>query len=196
MTLRPSAQGHPELRRGTERSVLRSAGVIGIATMASRVLGLVRDQVLAYLFGAGDAMDAFRIAFRLPNVLRDLFAEGAMSAALVPSFTRALTTGGTDRAWQLGRNVITVMIVVTGLLAAAGMVFAGPLVRLYAGDFTAVPGKLELTIRLSRIMFPFLTLVSVAAVLMGMLNALHRFFIPALSPAMFNVATIVCAIAL
>src|SRR5678815_4030956 len=161
--------------------------------MASRVLGLVRDQVLAYVFGAGDAMDAFRIAFRLPNVLRDLFAEGAMSAALVPSFTRALATGGQERAWRLGRNVITVMIVVTGLLAVVGMLFAAPLVRLYAGDFDAVPGKLELTIRLTRIMFPFLVLVSVAAVLMGMLNALHRFFIPALSPAMFNVATIVCA---
>jgi putative peptidoglycan lipid II flippase len=164
--------------------------------MSSRVLGLVRDQVLAYLFGAGDAMDAFRIAFRLPNVLRDLFAEGAMSAALVPSFTRALTTDGKERAWELGRNVITVMILVTGLLAAAGILFARPLVTLYAGDFRAVPGKLELTIRLSRIMFPFLTLVTVAAVLMGMLNALHRFFIPALSPAMFNVATIVCAVLL
>ena len=164
--------------------------------MASRVLGLVRDQVLAYLFGAGDAMDAFRIAFRLPNVLRDLFAEGAMSAALVPSFTRALATGGQERAWRLGRNVITVMIVVTGLVSVVGMLFAAPLVSLYAGDFDAVPGKLELTIRLTRIMFPFLVLVSVAAVLMGMLNSLHRFFIPALSPAMFNVATILCAVAL
>src|SRR5580765_1391555 len=124
--------------------------------MASRVLGLVRDQVLAYLFGAGDAMDAFRIAFRLPNILRDLFAEGAMSAALVPTFTRAITAGGTDRAWALGRNVITVMILATGALAACGMLFAGPLVRLYAGDFGTVPGKLELTIRLTRIMFPFL----------------------------------------
>ena len=168
--------------------------MIGVATMASRVLGLVRDQVLAYLFGAGDAMDAFRIAFRLPNVLRDLFAEGAMSAALVPTFTRAVAGGGRENAWRLGNRVINLMIVVTGLLAAAGMLFAGPLVRLYAGDFSAVPGKLELTIRLTRIMFPFLTLVTVAAVLMGMLNALHRFFIPALSPAMFNVATIVCAV--
>jgi putative peptidoglycan lipid II flippase len=167
-----------------------------MATMASRVLGLVRDQVLAYLFGAGDAMDAFRIAFRLPNVLRDLFAEGAMSAALVPTFTRAITNGGTKRAWDLGRNVITAMVLATGALAACGMLFAGPLVRLYAGDFSAVPGKLELTIFLTRVMFPFLMLVSVAAVLMGMLNALHRFFVPALSPAMFNVATIVCAVLL
>jgi putative peptidoglycan lipid II flippase len=162
--------------------------------MTSRVLGLVRDQVLAYLFGAGDAMDAFRIAFRLPNVLRDLFAEGAMSAALVPTFTRALTSGGKEAAWRLGRNVITVLALVTGVLVLAGILLADPLVRLYAGDFAAVPGKLELTIRLTRIMFPFLILVAVAAVLMGMLNALHRFFVPALSPAMFNVATILCAL--
>src|SRR5258708_6744496 len=137
--------------------------------MASRVLGLVRDQVLAYLFGAGDAMDAFRIAFRLPNLLRDLFAEGAMSAALVPTFTRSIVRGGKEQAWRLGRNVITVVILVTGALALAGILLAGPLVRQYAGDFAQVPGKLELTIRLTRIMFPFLVLVCTAAVLMGML---------------------------
>jgi putative peptidoglycan lipid II flippase len=176
--------------------IVRSAGVIGVATMVSRVLGLVRDQVLAYLFGAGDAMDAFRIAFRLPNILRDLFAEGAMSAALVPVFTRAMTTGGKEPAWRLGRNVITVLALITGIVALVGVLLAEPLVKAYAGDFSQVPGKLELTIRLTRIMFPFLTLVAVAAVLMGMLNALHRFFIPALSPAMFNVATIVCAVLL
>ena len=91
----------------TPMGVVRSAGVIGIATMTSRVLGLLRDQVLAYYFGAGDAMDAFRIAFRIPNVLRDLFAEGAMSAALVPTFTRALAAGDRTLAWRLASNVIS-----------------------------------------------------------------------------------------
>lgn len=173
--------------------LVRSAGVIGVATMTSRALGLVRDQVLAFFFGAGDAMDAFRIAFRLPNVLRDLFAEGAMSASLVPTFTRALAHGGKERACRLGSNVINLLLLVSGLVVFVGMVFAEPLVRLYAAGFAEVPGKLELTVRLTRIMFPFLSMVTVAAVLMAMLNALHRFFIPALSPAMFNVATILCA---
>lgn len=177
-------------------SLLRSAGVIGIATMTSRVLGLVRDQVLAYFFGAGDAMDAFRIAFRVPNILRDLFAEGAMSAALVPTFTRSLAEGGKPAAWRLASNLISLLLLITGLVALAGIVFAKPLVSLYAGDFRDVPGKLELTIGLTRIMFPFLMMVAVAAAFMGMLNALHRFFIPALSPAMFNVGTIVCALTL
>jgi putative peptidoglycan lipid II flippase len=180
----------------SQPSILRSAGVIGVATMTSRVLGLVRDQVLAYFFGAGDAMDAFRIAFRLPNVLRDLFAEGAMSAALVPTFTRSLAIGGKPAAWRLGSNLINVMVIITGSLVVAAVVFAEPLVRLYAGDYRQVPGKLELTIRLARIMFPFLTLVTLAAAFMGMLNALQRFFIPALAPAMFNIGTILCAVTL
>lgn len=175
-------------------SLARSAGVIGIATMMSRVLGLVRDQVLAYFFGAGDAMDAFRIAFRLPNVLRDLFAEGALSAAAVPTFTRALAEGGRATTWRLASNVITVLLLVCGVIVLAGIVFAEPLVELYASGFRDVPGKIELTIRLTRIMFPFLAMVATAAVMMATLNALHRFFIPALSPAMFNVATILCAV--
>src|SRR6185437_2540879 len=111
---------------------VRSAGVIGVATMTSRVLGLIRDQVLAYFFGAGDAMDAFRIAFRIPNVLRDLFAEGALSAALVPTFTRALVAGDKANAWRLASNVIGVLVIVSGTVVAAGMLFAGPLVNFYA----------------------------------------------------------------
>ncbi|MGE0041288.1 MAG: murein biosynthesis integral membrane protein MurJ [Vicinamibacterales bacterium] len=174
----------------------RSAGVFGLATMASRVLGLVRDQVLAYYFGAGDANDAFRVAFRVPNLVRDLFAEGAMSAAFIPTFTRCLTQEGKPRAWALANSVINALALVTAVLVLLGVVFAEPLVRLYAADFAAVPGKLELTVFLARIMLPFLTLVAVAAACMGMLNSLGYFFIPALSPAMFNVATVVMAVAL
>lgn len=174
----------------------RSAGLFGLATMASRLLGLVRDQVLAYYFGAGDAMDAFRVAFRIPNLVRDLFAEGAMSAAFVPTFTRELTREGRPRAWRLANSVVTALVLVTGVLATLGIVFAEPLVRLYAEGFEAVPGKIDLTVFLARVMTPFLTLVALAAVFMGMLNALGHFFVPALSPAMFNVATIVITVAL
>jgi putative peptidoglycan lipid II flippase len=176
--------------------VARSAASAGAATMASRVLGLVRDQVLAYYFGAGDAMDAYRVAFRLPNLLRDLFAEGAMSAAFVPTFTRYLATQGKDAAWRLANNVINALIVVTGLLVLIGIVFAVPLVTAYARSYDEVAGKLPLTISLARVMLPTLTLIAVAAALMGMLNSLRHFFVPALAPAMFNVATIVCAIGL
>ena len=172
----------------------RSAGVFGLATITSRILGLVRDQVLAYYFGAGNAADAFRVAFRVPNLVRDLFAEGAMSAAFVPTFTRQLTLHGRERAWHLASSVLNALLIVTGVIVIAGIVFAEPLVRLFASEFASVPGKFELTVHLTRIVFPFLTLVALAAALMGMLNSLGHFFVPALSPAMFNVASIVIAV--
>ncbi len=177
-------------------TLARSAGLIGSATLASRLLGLVRDQVFAYLFGAGNAMDAFIVAFRVPNLFRDLFAEGAMSAAFVPTFTRQLTRHGKARAWHLGNSVINALLISTGLLVLAGIVGARPLTTFIASEYAAVPGKLELTALLTRISLPFLTLVAIAAAFMGMLNSLHRFFVPALSPAMFNVSVILCAIVL
>ena len=174
----------------------RSAAAAGAATLTSRILGVVREQVLAALFGAGNAMDAYNVAFRIPNLVRDLFAEGAMSSAFVPTFTRHLTTDGKASAWRLGNYVINALIVVTAGLVVLGIVFAEPIVALFAGAYRSVPGKLELTVLLTRMMLPFLTFVALAAAVMGMLNALHRFFIPALSPAMYNVATIACALLL
>jgi len=173
----------------------RSAGLSGAATLTSRLLGLAREQVLAARFGAGNEMDAFYVAFRIPNLVRDLFAEGAMSAAFVPAFTRHLTLHGRAAAWRLANNVLNALLVTTLAIVALGFVFAAPLVTLYAGDYAGVPGKLELTILLTRVMLPFLVMVAVAAVAMGMLNALHHYFVPALSPAVFNAATIVCAVA-
>lgn len=172
----------------------RSAGVFGLATFASRILGLVRDQVISYYFGAETTADAFRVAGRIPNLVRDLFAEGAMSAAFVPTFTRQLTRHGRDRAWSLASSVINSLILVTGALVLAGIVFAEPLVRTFAPEFSTVLGQVELTVHLTRIMLPFLTMVAVAAALMGMLNSLGHFFIPALSPAMFNVAVVVISV--
>lgn len=164
--------------------------------MSSRVLGLVRDQVLAFLFGAGDQMDAYNIAFRIPNLVRDLFAEGAMSAAFVPTFTRTLTSDGRERAWRLGNLVVNALLLATGLIVVAGVVFAVPITTAFASAYAEVPGKLELTVLLTRLMFPFLALVAVATALMGMLNSLQRFFVPAVSPAMFNVGSIACTLGL
>ena len=119
-----------------EVNLARSAGVAGAATMTSRILGLVREQVLAYWFGASDAMDAFLVAFRVPNLVRDLFAEGAMSAALVPTFSRTLALEGRDRAWRLGNAIMTALIIVTAILVVGAMVFAPALVHLLAGNIT------------------------------------------------------------
>ena len=185
-----SISNHASQQRAPGDRIARDAGLTGAATLTSRVLGLVRDQVLAAFFGAGNDMDAFVVAFRIPNLVRDLFAEGAMSAAFVPTFTRQLTLHGKHDAWRLGNNVLNALLVATGVLVVAGMVFARPLIALYAGDFASVPGKMELTVQLTRVVLPFLTMVAVAAAAMGMLNSLHHYFVPALSPAMFNVATI------
>jgi putative peptidoglycan lipid II flippase len=175
----------------------RSAGLIGVATMASRLLGVAREIVLARIFGASatPAMDAFNVAFRVPNLVRDLFAEGAMTAAFVPTFTRTLQARGREAAWRLGNLVINSLLIVTGVIVVLGIVFADPITRTIASgaEFASVPGKLELTTQLTRMMMPFLTTVAVAVAVMGMLNALHRFFLPAISPAMFNVVTILCA---
>jgi putative peptidoglycan lipid II flippase len=141
-------------------------------------------------------MDAYNVAYRVPNLVRDLFAEGAMSSAFVPTFTRHLTNQGKESAWRLGNLVVNALIVITVCIVAIGIVFAEPLVALFASAYREVPGKFDLTVFLTRLMLPFLTLVALAAAVMGMLNSLHRFFIPALSPAMFNVANIACAILL
>jgi putative peptidoglycan lipid II flippase len=178
------------------RRLARSAGLIGLATTLSRLLGLVRDAAQAYFFATGREADAFTVATRIPTLLRDLFAEGALSAAFVPTFTRYLTKDGKPAAWRLGSHVVNSLLVVTGVIVVIGVLFAGPLVRLYAGDFAEVEGKLEMATWLTRVNMPFLTLVAVAATFMGMLNALKRFAMPALAPALYNVVFIVCTIAL
>jgi len=169
----------------------KSASIIGAATLTSRLLGLVRDQLLAYLFGAKDVMDAFNVAVRIPNLMRDLFAEGVMSAAFVPTFMNRLTTRSKQAAWHLGTQLLNALILSTGTIVAIGIFFAEPLTGLIAGGFTSVPQKFELTVQLTRLTLPFLTFVAVAAAVMGMLNSLNRFFIPALSPAMYNVGIII-----
>jgi putative peptidoglycan lipid II flippase len=141
-------------------------------------------------------MDAFYVAFRIPNLVRDLFAEGAMSAAFVPTFTRHLTKFGKASAWTLGNHVINALVLITGMLVILGLVFAEPIVTAFAASYKEVPGKFELTVTLTRVMLPFLILVALAAAVMGMLNSVQRFFLPALSPAMFNVSTIACAVLL
>lgn len=173
-----------------EGSLLRAVGLISGFTLLSRVLGLVRDQVFAALLGAGMHADAFNIAFRIPNLLRDLFAEGALSAALVPTYAATLAAGGRPAGHQLARRLFTLLGALMLALVGLGYVLAGPLVDALAPGYDRVAGKTELTIVLTRVMLPFLPLVSFAAVAMGMLNAQEKYGAPALAPAMFNVVAI------
>jgi putative peptidoglycan lipid II flippase len=172
---------------------LRAAGLVSALTLLSRLLGLAREQAFAALLGAGLYADAFQAAFRIPNLLRDLFAEGALSAAFVPTYARALADGGPARARQLASRVLTLLAVVLGILVVAGILLARPLVRTLAPGFDEVPGKEEATVLLTRIMLPFLPIVSFAAVAMGMLNAEERYGPPALAPSLFNLVAIAWA---
>jgi putative peptidoglycan lipid II flippase len=172
-------------------SVAQSAGIVSLAIVASRVLGLVRDQVFAIFFGAGYHYDAFLTAFRIPNLLRDLFAEGALSSAFVTTFTQTLATQGKEEAVRLSNRVATLMILVIGAISLAAWFLAPAIVSLLAPGFFEVPGKAPLTIELTRIMIPFLLLVALAAQAMGILNSLNRFGWPALASAFFNIGSIV-----
>jgi len=178
----------------TERLNTKAAGIIGLAVMCSRVLGLVREQVCAALFGGGGAMDAFTAAFRIPNLLRDLFAEGALSTAFVTTFTKTIARSGDAAAWRLANKVATLTLVVLGSICVAGMVFSSQLVGLLAPGFG--PEKAALTAQLTRIMFPFIVMVSMAALVMGMLNAKNVFGIPAMASSFFNIGSIVGGVTL
>jgi putative peptidoglycan lipid II flippase len=178
----------------TERLNTKAAGVIGLAVMCSRVLGLAREQICAALFGGGGAMDAFTAAFRIPNLLRDLFAEGALSTAFVTTFSKTIARSGDAAAWRLANKVATLTLVVLGSICVAGMVFSSQLVSVIAPGFD--PQKAALTAQLTRIMFPFIVMVSMAALVMGMLNAKSVFGMPAMASSFFNIGSIVGGVTL
>ncbi|HET7225649.1 MAG TPA: murein biosynthesis integral membrane protein MurJ [Candidatus Eisenbacteria bacterium] len=186
----------PVAQASTEARVAKSAGLVGAATLLSRVAGLMRDQVMATLFGAGFATDAFNVAFRIPNLLRDLFAEGAMSSAFVPTFTEYHVKRGEEEAWALGRQLMVWLLLLLLVICTLGWIFTPQLVRLFAGGFARIPGKLEVTNQLTRIMLPFLPTVALAAAAMGMLNARGRFGVPALAPTLLNVGMVAGGLAL
>jgi putative peptidoglycan lipid II flippase len=171
------------------KSTLRASFAVSLAVLSSRVLGVVRESLFAAMFGAGKITDAYLVAFRIPNMLRDLFAEGALSSAFVPTFTKTLELEGKERAFALGNLVMTGLLLVTGLLTLLGVVFTEPLVHMFAGLGMQVD-KGELTVRLTQIMMPVMALISVSAVWMGMLNAQSRYVAPAFAPAIFNVVSI------
>ena len=172
----------------------RATGIVGIAILSSRVLGLIREVVIASLFGATRNMDAFLTAFRAPNMLRDLFAEGALSTAFVTTFSRRIATQGDTSAWRLASKVATLTVVFMSAVVVLGIIFAPEVIAVLAPGFA--PDKAQLTILLTRIMFPFILLVSLAALAMGMLNAKNVFGIPAMASSFFNLGSIIGGVAL
>ena len=180
---------HPDSESATTH-VAVSAGKIGLGTLASRVMGLVRDMTKAYFFGTGMAADAFTVAFRLPNLLRALLGEGTLSAAFVPIFGEYLTKKGRREAWALASAAWSILALVLVAISILGVLIAPFLVKVMAFGYRTVPGKLDLTISLTRWMFPYIVFVGLAALAMGILNSLRHFFAPAFSPVLLNLAMI------
>jgi len=187
------------------RALTRSAGTVSIGVMVSRILGLVREQVLAYLFSARIGLDAYYAAFRIPNLLRDMFGEGALSKAFVSTFSEIQEKEGNEAALRLVNLVLSALILVVGALALAGVLYADVIVSLVfpgtgfdtplpAGQSFGFATKRALTVRLTQIMFPFILFVSLSALVMGVLNARGRFLIPALASSFFNLGSIVVGV--
>ena len=172
----------------------RAAGVVSFFTLLSRVMGLLRDMIVGYLFGAQGATDAFFVAFRIPNLLRRLTAEGALTAGFIPVFTDYLTHKGRDEAMAVARIVFTFVVIFLAVLTFCGVLFADPLIRLFAPGFLGDPEKFGLAVFLTRLMFPYIFFVSLVALCMGILNSLRHFMAPALSPVLLNVSIILCAL--
>ena len=180
-----SGDGGERLASGARR--------VSALTMLSRLLGLVREQVFALTLGAGAASDAFLAAFRIPNLLRDLFAEGALSTAFVPTYVATLRGKSRAEAYALANRVMTTLTLYLGVVAGAAMLFPEPVVRLVAAGFS--PEKAALCATLVRIMMPFLPAISLAVVAMGALNAEEKYTAPALASSMFNLVAIIGGLA-
>lgn len=180
----------------TNRKLLKSTGVIGIATTTSRVLGFVRDILIANMFGTGIFAEAFVVAFRIPNMLRDMVGEGAMNAAIVPVLTEYSHTRTREEYWEAARVILNLMLTVLVALSVLGVMFAPVLVRVIAPGFLADPQKFNTTVLLTRIVFPYILLLGMVAYSKGVLNSLHYFTTPAFAPVVLNATMILALVAL
>jgi putative peptidoglycan lipid II flippase len=176
--------------------ITRAAGVVSFFTLLSRLMGLLRDVVVGYLFGAQGVADAFFVAFRIPNLLRRLTAEGAITAGFIPVFTDYLANYGQNEAIRVARIIFTFAALFLGVLTLLGILFALPLIKLFAPGFSADLEKLRLTVFLTRLMFPYIFFISLVALTMGVLNSMRHFMAPALSPVLLNLSIVVSAVLL
>jgi putative peptidoglycan lipid II flippase len=173
-----------------KRQMGRAAGVVSFYTMISRVLGLIRDMVIASFFGATIAADAFVVAFKIPNMLRRFTAEGNMTIAFIPVFTEYLKTKSREEAFDLARNILTLLSIILVIITMAGILFTPWIVRMIAYGFGSEGPKYELTVLLTKITFPYILLVSLVAFFMGVLNSLKHFAAPAAAPIFLNLGII------
>ena len=185
------------VQTGNENAkVARAAGVVGAATMLSRIFGFLRDMVVAAFFGAGLTTDAFFVAFRIPNMLRRLLAEGSLTVSFVPVFTEYLNRRSKPEALELANIAFTLLSIVLAVVSVLGVLLAPLIVTVMAPGFSRSPEQYELAVFLTRFMFPYIFLISLVALCMGILNSLRHFAAPALSPVVLNLCMIIAALSL
>ncbi len=187
---------NPAPQKNPTSSLIRNAGVIGAATLLSRILGFVRDMVTASYLGTSIYADAFFVAFRIPNLLRRLFGEGSLTAAFVPVFSTYLTAGKRLEAREIAQTAMTLTALCLTIVTLLGIIFSPLIISLIAPGFEATPEKYELTVFLNRLMFPYILLISLVALAMGILNADNHFLTPALAPVLLNLCMIGAALSL
>jgi len=176
--------------------LLKSSGVIGTATVSSRILGFFRDILIAKLFGTNMFAQAFVVAFRLPNMLRDMVGEGATNAAIVPVLSEYRHVRSPAEYWEAARVILNLMLVVLIVLSAAGVVFAPILVKIMAPGFLRSPEKFQAAVFLTRMLFPYILFLGMTAYSKGVLNSLHYFVTPAFAPVVLNVTMILALVLL
>ncbi|MEN6464178.1 MAG: murein biosynthesis integral membrane protein MurJ [Syntrophaceae bacterium] len=174
--------------------VAKAAGVVGISTMLSRIFGFIRDMVVARYFGAGMVTDAFFVAFRIPNLLRRLLAEGSLTVSFVPVFTEYLKVKTREEALELANVAFTLLSIILVAVSIIGVLLSPYIVAFMAPGFMDTPDKFALTVLLTKIMFPYIFFISLVALCMGILNSLRHFAAPALSPVVLNLAMIGAAL--
>src|SRR6201999_700427 len=180
----------PEERRAHAGRLARNTAFFSFATGLSRVLGLVREVVAASYFGVSGAMSAFTIAFQVPNLIRALFADSALQGAFVPVFTELLEKGERKEAFRVASSLFFLICLVLGGITALFIVFAGPIMSLFAPGFDDQPVLRDLTVALSRLMFPIVILLALSGLTVGMLNSFEHFAVPALAPVAWNLVII------
>ncbi|MFC2149078.1 murein biosynthesis integral membrane protein MurJ [Candidatus Auribacterota bacterium] len=178
----------------SKKKILKSAFTVGSMTAISRVFGYIRDLTLAAILGAGFGMDAFTVAFRITNLLRRLVAEGSMTAAFVPVFTKYRSENKDENVWDFANKMFFTLAMILAVTAVLSIIFAPVIVKLIAPGFNEISGKTALTVLLNRIMAPYIMFIGLAALAMGILNSLGHFAVPSFAPVLLNISIIICTL--
>jgi putative peptidoglycan lipid II flippase len=179
-----------------DRRVVRAAGVVGFYTLLSRILGLVRDVVIAYFFEARGAADAWVVAFRIPNTFRRLFGEGSLTASFIPVYTESLSKDPKEESDKIAQIAMTLSVILLIILSISGIILAPQLIRIIAPGYLGASGKFFLTVSLTKWMFPYIFFIGLVALCMGILNSLRHFAAPALAPVLLNLSLILSTLLL